>query len=243
MPKMICPVSSSAWLSVIMCPIPLDAPISSATMTYVHAQPSTSRSDSAMSGALDGSSTRRTTPAAPAPRVEHAHAATKTSKNATPKPTRTPGETGTRGFSIVPRDRWSLEKARVDDCVRVGNALDDPELEQELGRVLAERLDLAREELLVGLAVLPAQIGLRLLELLARLLHGSAHDLEALLRLVLDHVQRVEVAVHHRLHKLRTLLDELRRAAERVHDHRIVERRRDDLPRVRLLAHARQIRL
>ena len=33
MPKMICPVLSSAWLSVIMCPIPEDEPISSATIT------------------------------------------------------------------------------------------------------------------------------------------------------------------------------------------------------------------
>src|SRR5262249_6482275 len=33
MPKMIWPVLSSAWLSVIMCPMPDDEPISSATMT------------------------------------------------------------------------------------------------------------------------------------------------------------------------------------------------------------------
>ena len=33
MPKMICPVLSSAWLSVIMWPMPDDAPISSATIT------------------------------------------------------------------------------------------------------------------------------------------------------------------------------------------------------------------
>src|SRR4029079_8070968 len=33
MPKMIWSVASSAWLSVIMWPMPLDAPISSATMT------------------------------------------------------------------------------------------------------------------------------------------------------------------------------------------------------------------
>ena len=33
MPKMICPVLSSAWLSVIMWPIPDEAPISSATIT------------------------------------------------------------------------------------------------------------------------------------------------------------------------------------------------------------------
>src|SRR5262245_8610186 len=33
MPKMICPVASSAWLSMIMWPMPEDEPISSATMT------------------------------------------------------------------------------------------------------------------------------------------------------------------------------------------------------------------
>ena len=33
MPKMICPVASSDWLSVIMCPMPDDEPISSATIT------------------------------------------------------------------------------------------------------------------------------------------------------------------------------------------------------------------
>ncbi len=33
MPKMIWPVLSNAWLSVIMCPMPDDEPISSATMT------------------------------------------------------------------------------------------------------------------------------------------------------------------------------------------------------------------
>src|SRR5262245_1206192 len=33
MPKMICPVASNAWLSMIMWPIPEDEPISSATMT------------------------------------------------------------------------------------------------------------------------------------------------------------------------------------------------------------------
>jgi len=33
MPKMIWRLLRSAWLSVIMCPMPLDAPISSATIT------------------------------------------------------------------------------------------------------------------------------------------------------------------------------------------------------------------
>src|SRR5262249_59003123 len=33
MPKMICPVATSAWLSMIMWPMPEDEPISSATIT------------------------------------------------------------------------------------------------------------------------------------------------------------------------------------------------------------------
>ena len=33
MPKMICPVASSAWLSMIMWPMPEDEPINSATIT------------------------------------------------------------------------------------------------------------------------------------------------------------------------------------------------------------------
>jgi len=52
-----------------MWPMPLEAPISSATITYVHAHPSTRRSVSAMSGALAGSSTRRTMPDERAPSV------------------------------------------------------------------------------------------------------------------------------------------------------------------------------
>jgi hypothetical protein len=68
-PKMICPVFSSAWLSVIMWPMPEDEPISSATITYVHAQPSTSRSVSAMPGAAPGMSTRATMPRLLAPSV------------------------------------------------------------------------------------------------------------------------------------------------------------------------------
>src|SRR5215470_9858243 len=91
--------------------------------------------------------------------------------------------TGTRGVSIdAGRGRpvpSSLDEARVDGGGDVRHALDDAELEEQLSRFLAEGLELAVEELLVRLAVLPAQVRLRLLELLARLLHHRAHDLEA----------------------------------------------------------------
>ena len=59
MPKMIWSVANSARLPVIMWPMPLLAPISSATMTEVRAQPSTMRRVWAISGAAPGSSTRR----------------------------------------------------------------------------------------------------------------------------------------------------------------------------------------
>src|SRR4029453_7114829 len=43
MPKMIWPVLSRAWLSVIMWPMPDDDPMSSATMTQVHPHPRKTR--------------------------------------------------------------------------------------------------------------------------------------------------------------------------------------------------------
>ena len=69
MPKMIWSVAISAWLSVIMWPMPLLAPISSATITYVQARPSTSRNVSAICGAAAGISTRLTMPQSLAPSV------------------------------------------------------------------------------------------------------------------------------------------------------------------------------
>jgi hypothetical protein len=51
-----------------------------------------------------------------------------------------------------------------------GSLLDDADLEQEVGRFLREMRVLALEEFLVRGAVLPAQIFLRRLELLAALL-------------------------------------------------------------------------
>src|SRR5690348_13476256 len=135
------------------------------------------------------------------PRVAAPHARKNRAKKAMPRATRAVRETGTRGFSIDPGrgrpDPSSLDEARVDGGGDVRHALDDAELEQEIRRLLAEGLQLAVEELLVRLAVLPAQVGLRLLELLAGLLHHRPHDLEALLGLLGDHVQRLEVAVDH----------------------------------------------
>ena len=53
-------VASMAWLSVILWLVPLLAPIDSATITYVQAQPSTVRRVSAISGAAPGINTRVT---------------------------------------------------------------------------------------------------------------------------------------------------------------------------------------
>src|SRR5215470_18781242 len=154
------------------------------------------------------------------PRVAAPQARKNKTKKARPRAIRAVLPTGTRGVSIdAGRGRPvppSLDEACVDGGGDVRHALDDAQLEQEIGRLLAEGLELPVEELLVRLAVLPAQIGLRLLELLARLLYHRAHDLEALLRLLGDHVQRLEVAVDHGLHELGILRDELGRAAEGV---------------------------
>src|SRR5215468_2573281 len=177
------------------------------------------------------------------PRVAAPQARKKRTKKAMPRATRAVLPTGTRGVSIDPgRSRSvppSLDEARVDGGGDVGHALDDAELEEQLSRFLAEGLQLTVEELLVRLPILPAQVGLRLLELLARLLHYRSHDLEALLGLLGDHVHRLEVAVDHGLHERGMLRDELGRAAEGVHDHGIVQRGGDDLPRLRLLPHRR----
>src|SRR5215468_6752185 len=105
------------------------------------------------------------------PRVAAPQARKNRTKKATPRAIRAVRETGTRGVSIDPGRRRpvppSLDEARVDGRGDVRHALDDAELEQEVGRLLAEGLQLAVEELLVRLAILPAQVRLRLLELLA----------------------------------------------------------------------------
>jgi hypothetical protein len=84
-------------------------------------------------------------------------------KNAAPSATRTPGVTGRRGLIA------SLDEAGVEQRTDVGNGLDDPDLEEQFRGFLREGLQFAREELLVGGAVLPAQVGLRFLEGLRRL--------------------------------------------------------------------------
>src|SRR5882672_4630187 len=117
-------------------------------------------------------------------------------------------QTGTSGVSVGPAGR-SLDEARVDGGGDVRLRLDDAELEEQVHGLLAEGLDLSREELAGRLAGLPAEIRLRLLELLARLLDHGPHDLEALLRLAADQLDGLEVAVHHALDQLGALLDEL----------------------------------
>src|SRR5436190_1403057 len=65
----------------------------------------------------------------------------------------------------------SLNEARIRKLRQIRDLLDDADLEQEVGRLLRERVELAGEEGLVGGLVLPAQIFRRVAELLARLLH------------------------------------------------------------------------
>src|SRR5215467_3563679 len=119
------------------------------------------------------------------PRVATPQARKNRTKKARPRAIRAVLPTGTRGVNIdAGRERPvppSLDEARVDGGGDVRHALDDAELEEEIGRFLAEGLQLAVEELLIRLPILPTQVGLRLLELLARLLHDRSHDLEALL--------------------------------------------------------------
>src|SRR3990167_3611314 len=122
------------------------------------------------------------------PSVATAHTAKNSTKKAMPSTTRVPGATGTSGF-IDDRPCGLFQKTRIGQVGQVRHLPDDAALQQQRSRLLAELGMLAGEELLVRLAVLPAQVGLALLEGLGALLHIRAHDLEALLRLGLDHRQ------------------------------------------------------
>src|SRR5437764_14537923 len=93
----------------------------------------------------------------------------------------------------------SLDEPRIGQRVEIRHLLDDADFEEQVGGFLAELLQLAGEELLVPGPILPAQVLLRRLELFACLLDVGPHDLEALLRLLRDHVDRVEIAVGERL--------------------------------------------
>src|SRR5438477_5602020 len=158
------------------------------------------------------------------PNVAAAQTAKKSTKNATPSAIRAPGVTGLRGVKRL------LDVARVDGGADVRHGFDDADLYEELTGFLEEGLQLAGEEPLVRGAVLPAQIGGRLAECFAGLLHVGAHDLVGLRRLARDHLDRLEVALGDRFRHLAILGEVFRRAAEGVHDHRIVERGGDDLP-------------
>src|SRR4051812_49955815 len=87
-----------------------------------------------------------------------------------------------------------LNKPRVDDRLDVGLLLDDADLEQEVRGFVRELLDLAGEEFLVRLAVLPAQELRRGAERLAGLLHVGAHDLVC--RLLLEKKKKITPARH-----------------------------------------------
>src|SRR3954464_2014834 len=105
-----------------------------------------------------------------------------------PRTSRAVAPTGVSGFIGSPlpspaRGRGSaasLDELRVGELRHVGQLLDDSRLHQQLARLLAEGRVLAGEELLVGGAVLPAQVLLAALERIAGLLDVGTHDLEAL---------------------------------------------------------------
>src|SRR5689334_7647925 len=88
------------------------------------------------------------------PSVATLQSATKTAKNAMPSASRRAGAIGASGVT-TPR---SLDEARVGERGHVGHRLEDADLEQQVGRLLAELSMLAAEEFLVGGLVLPAQV-------------------------------------------------------------------------------------
>src|SRR6185369_10833471 len=121
-----------------------------------------------------------------------------------------PGMTMFRSSTREP----SLQEPRIGQLAHVRKLFDDAGFHQQFGGFLAECRVLAGKEFLVGGAVLPAQVLGRAFKGFAALLDVGAHDLEALLRLFLDHLHGFEIAVGQRLGRLRVLAEELGRAAE-----------------------------
>src|SRR4051794_37806430 len=74
------------------------------------------------------------------PKVSADHSATKATKKATPSATFAPAPTGARGFT---GPGALLDEPGVGQLRHVGRLLDDPRLEQQLGRLLRERRVLA----------------------------------------------------------------------------------------------------
>ena len=88
---------------------------------------------------------------------------------------------------------------------------------------------------------MPAQILRRVAELFAGLFDVRAHDVIGLGLLLADHLNSLEITVGQGFGGLGIFGEELRRAAERVHDHRIVECGRNDLALVGRGAHGREV--
>src|SRR5580765_2719586 len=88
------------------------------------------------------------------PSVTAAHSAKNRMKKSSPRAERRPGLTSRSGFK---RGR-SLDERRVGQRAHVRELLDRADLEQQVGRFLAELRVLAAEELLVRGAILPAQV-------------------------------------------------------------------------------------
>src|SRR4051812_45861598 len=95
------------------------------------------------------------------PSVATLHSATNTTKNDSPSSQRRPGPIGTSGFMRAWPPRRvrvaptrgappSLDEPRVRERIHVGQRLDHPHLEQQVGRLAAELRVLAGEEFLVG---------------------------------------------------------------------------------------------
>src|SRR6185369_15258160 len=149
------------------------------------------------------------------PSVAAAQTRKNTMKKEMPSARRAGGLTWVSGFIVSwggcphPGACLSLQEPRIRQLAHVRQLLDDARFHQQFGRFLAECRVLADEEFLVGRAVLPAQVLGRAFESFAALLDVGAHDLEALLRLFLDHFHGLEIAVGQRLRCLGVVAEEL----------------------------------
>src|SRR4026209_1261208 len=152
------------------------------------------------------------------PNVASAHAAKNSTKNAVPRATRAPRETGLSGSSK------SLLEPQVDQLRGLGLFLDHAVELEHADREIDERLVLVGVVRLVRRAVLPRDERGGLRECFAWLLHRAPHHLVGLCRLALDHVERLEEAVDRRLYDLRVLVEEVLLEDEHVDHDRIVLR-------------------
>src|SRR5215470_1642010 len=131
------------------------------------------------------------------PKVASAQTAKNSTKNAAPSKSRARWETGFSGSSLL--------EAQVDHLFRLRLLLDHLGRFQHAHREVDERLVVLGVIGLVRGAVLPGNIGRRLGEGIARLLHDAAHQLVGLVGLALDHVEGLEKTVDRGFYDLRVL--------------------------------------